>query len=498
MGAFYITTPIFYVNGDPHLGTAYAAINADAFARWRRQRGDEVRFVTGTDEHGLKIAQAAAENGCTPQEWVDGTSGHFIAAWDELGISFDDFVRTTEVRHVQTVQRFLGEIYDRGYIYKGPYHGLYCVACEAYYAEVDLLEGLLCPVHRRVVVEMEEENYFFALSRFTEVLLSLYESEPERIFPRTRRNEVLGFLRQGLEDISITRTSIDWGVPVPWDPGHVFYVWYDALVNYLTAISYGVDDTSFSRWWPSVHHLLGKDILRFHAVWWPAMCLAAGIDPPHRLLVSGWMLVGGEKMSKSMDNQIDPLSASRSLGRDALRYYLLRANSFGSDGDVSLASLSATYNTDLANDLGNLASRVVAVIKSKFAGIAPAIPAVPPESLSFEETLARAIQAWDDFRPQDALEAAMELVRATNALLESVEPWRREPGDPESAVVLGCALEVLRVVAGLVSPAMPDSGAELIRRLGGRSGELVWSEHPGGTVIDKHPPLFPRNREILS
>ncbi len=494
MGKFYITTPIFYVNGDPHLGTAYAAITADALARWHRFRGDEVLYVTGTDEHGLKIAQTAEAHGVTPQEWVDGTSAHFEGAWRELDISFDDFVRTTQPRHVETVQHFLSVIHDNGYIYLGSYQGLYCVGCEAYYTEEELEENL-CPVHHTPVMEMEEENYFFALSQFQDRLIALYENTPEKIFPESRRNEVLSFLRGGLQDISITRTSLKWGVEVPWDANHVFYVWFDALINYLTAIGYD-HDAQWESWWENSYHLLGKDILRFHAVWWPAMCMAAGFEPPHKLLVSGWMLVGGKKMAKSAGNQIDPLTVARQLGREPLRYYLLRANAFGPDGDVSLEALHSVYRSDLANDLGNLVSRVAAVITTKAEGKAPPVPKNPPEVLDFRPRLTRAVNGWDSFNPQDALEATMELVRATNVLLETVEPWRKGVNDPESLVALGSAIEVIRVVAVLIAPVMPDTSVEIARRIGRAEIGLEWSFHEGGQEILRHEPLFPRDRGV--
>lgn len=493
MSRFYITTPIFYVNGDPHLGTAYAAINADAFARWHRLLGDDVLFLTGTDEHGLKIQQSADEHGVSPQEWVDHTSSRFLGAWRELDISFDDFIRTTQQRHHHTVQQFLTAIYDNGYIEKGYYVGLYCVACEAYYEESELLDGNRCPVHERPVTEMSEENYFFKLSAFTDELIELYESGAIRVTPEFRTNEVLGFLRQGLKDISITRTSITWGVKVPWDTNHVFYVWYDALINYLTAIEYGSNSERFDDWWPAVHHLLGKDIIRFHAVWWPAMCLAAGIEPPAQLLVTGWLLVDGAKMSKSSSNQIDPLSVVRELSSDTLRYYLLSAASFGADGDVSLQRLRASYNADLANDLGNLVSRTVALIVQKCGGRAPLAPSIDDRNKALVEFFSNGVAAWNNFQPNVALGAAMEMVRLSNSLLESYEPWRRPVDDPESVWCLGVIREALRLAALLLNPAIPQASQGVLERLGwSEPGPLEWS--PGGEVRElvRAEPLFPR------
>jgi len=276
---FYLTTPIYYVTDPPHLGTAYSTVNADAITRWHRLCGDDVRFLTGTDEHGQKVADAAEEHGVSPQEWADRTSARFVEAWANLDVAYDDFLRTSEDRHRQTVQAFLTKVYENGHIYKGTYHGLYCVSCEDYYTEDELVDGR-CPIHGRPVVEMAEENWFFRLSAFQDRLELWYADAPEAVGPPTKRNEALSFIKGGLRDISITRSSLRWGIEVPWDTAQVFYVWYDALINYLTAVGYGRDDDEVATWWPAVHHLIGKEILRFHCVWWPAMCMAAGVDPP--------------------------------------------------------------------------------------------------------------------------------------------------------------------------------------------------------------------------
>ncbi|MDA8039972.1 MAG: methionine--tRNA ligase [Actinomycetota bacterium] len=504
MGRFYVTTPIYYVNDIPHLGTAYATIVADAIARWHRLEGDDVWYLTGTDEHGLKILRTAEAQGVSPQEWTDRTSARFIEAWRQLGISNDDFIRTTEQRHHRGVQRFMQAIYDNGYLRKGTYEGWYCVSCEAYYAEGDLLEGRLCPLHERAVEWFSEENWFFELSRFEDRLLAWYEEHPSVVFPETRRNEALGIIKGGLQDISITRTSITWGVPVPWDPEHVFYVWSDALVNYVSAIGYGEDDERFSTWWPSVCHLIGKDIIRFHCVWWPAMCMAAGIEPPHSLLVTGFLLVGGKKMAKSAFNQIDPVELAGDVGNDALRYYLLREVTLGQDGEFTYEGLVGRYNSELANNLGNLLSRVAAVVASKCGGIGPAPRPAPESRLAGVAAVvsAQAQQAWRGLAPHDALEATWRLVRAANAELEAVEPWKREPG-AEVDAVLGDSLEVLRIVAVLVSPVLIETAGELWRRLGvagspgapgnaGDRGVLAWGGYPGGVAVEKGAPLFPR------
>jgi methionyl-tRNA synthetase len=504
-GRFFLTTPIYYVNDAPHLGTAYSTVNADALARWHRLIGDDTWFLTGTDEHGLKMARAAQDQGVTPIEWVDKMSRRYLEAWSGLEISNDDFIRTTEPRHIEAVQRFMQAIYDNGYMHKGLYEGWYCVSCEAYYPESDLIGGNLCPLHERPVEWLTEENWFFELSRFEQPLLEWYEKHEDAIFPASRRNEALGIIKGGLQDISITRTSIDWGIPVPWDSAHVVYVWYDALINYITAIGYGEDPGRFADWWPSVHHLLGKDIIRFHCVWWPAMCLAAGIEPPAHFIVHGWLLVGGEKMSKTKLNQIDPVELAHDVGVDALRYHLVREVTLGADGDFTYEGLIARYNADLANNLGNLLARVAAVVASKCGGIGPAPRAAGPD-VRLSEVAAEVVtawrEAWSGFAGHEALEATWRLVRAANGELEAAEPWKLEPGEAVEAV-LGDALEALRIVAVLVSPVMPSAAGELWRRIGlagrpdepasgGEAGDLRWGVYPGGRSVTKGEPLFPR------
>ncbi|MEZ5143979.1 MAG: methionine--tRNA ligase [Acidimicrobiales bacterium] len=498
---FYVTTPIYYVNDVPHIGHAYTTVTADALARWHRLLGDETFFLTGTDEHGLKVQRAAEEQGRTPHEHADVTSARFREAWDLLDISYDDFIRTTEDRHTVSVQAFLQKAHDNGFIYQDTYAGLYCVACEAYYTPADLLDGELCPIHHRPVEHLEEENWFFRLSAFTQPLLDWYEANPDAVQPAGKRNEALGIIRQGLEDISITRTSISWGVPVPWDPDHVFYVWYDALINYVTAIGYGTDHDRFDAWWPAVHHLLGKDILRFHCVYWPAMLLAAGEAPPHRLFVHGYLLVGGEKMSKTRLNQIFPADLVDDFGVDGFRYHFLRDATFGPDGDFSYEGMVTRYNTDLANNLGNLLSRVATVVGKQCGGVGPAPTAGSPLAVVAAEVYAEAAAAWADVAPSRALEATWRLIREANAHLEAHEPWKLDPG-PEVDAVLGDALEVLRIVALLASPAVPRTSDEVWRRIGlpgtPRDQRLpdaaAWGGYPGGLPVTKGAPLFPRIR----
>jgi methionyl-tRNA synthetase len=495
---FYVTTPIYYVNDVPHIGHAYTTVTADALARWHRLVGDDVFFLTGTDEHGLKVARAAQERGLDPLTHADATSERFRDTWRLLNISNDDFIRTTEPRHHRSVQTFLQRIYDNGWIEKGTYAGLYCVSCEAYYTEADLIDGN-CPIHGKPVEWLEEDNWFFKLSAFEEPLLEWYASNADAVQPEGKRNEALGIIRQGLEDVSITRTSIRWGVEVPWDPSHVFYVWYDALINYVTGIGFGEDQARFEAWWPAVHHLIGKDILRFHCVYWPAMLLAADLPPPHRIHVHGFLLVGGEKMSKTRLNQIFPADLVDEFGVDGFRYHFLRDQPFGPDGDFSYEGMVTRYNSDLANNLGNLFSRVATVVSRKCGGVGPAPGADSPLAGLVSEVYEAAAAAWASVAPSRALEATWRLVHDANAHLEANEPWKMEPG-AELDAVMGDALEVLRIVSVLAYPAIPATCEEIWRRIGleGSPGDqrlpdaAAWGGYPGGLPVEKGEALFPR------
>ena len=503
-GRFYLTTPIYYVNDVPHIGHAYTTVTADALARWHRLIGDEVFFLTGTDEYGLKIARSAAAKGITPKEQADQTSARFRETWDLLDVTPDRFIRTTDADHAAAVQAFLTTVHDNGHLYRSTYAGWYCVACEAYYEEADLTPNPdggpgLDPVHRRPVEWFEEENWFFRLSAFEQPLLDWYDAHPEAVAPDGKRNEALGLIRGGLKDISITRTSLDWGVPVPWDPGHVFYVWYDALINYATAIGYGTDPERFAAWWPHVHHLIAKDILRFHCVYWPAMLLAAGEEPPAHIDVHGYLLVGGEKMSKTGLNQIFPADLVADFGVDGFRYHFLRDNPFGPDGDVSHEAMVARYNADLANNLGNLLSRVATVVAKKCDGIGPAPQPDSPLATVAADVVTEVVAAWDAVQPSVALDATWRLIREANAALEAAEPWKAEPG-PDVDAVLGDALEILRLVAILASPVLTRASSEVWRRIG-LSGSpdaqsvpdaVAWGGYPGGLPVEKGDPLFPR------
>ncbi len=499
MGRFYVTTPIYYVNDAPHIGHAYTTLIADAVSRWHRLMGDEVRFLTGTDEHGLKVKQKADEAGVTPKEWADRTVVRFQDAWRMLGISNDDFIRTTEPRHHRAVQRLLQACYDAGDITLGEYRGFYSVSDEEYIAESEVAEY---EARGRKVIEMAEPNYFFRLSRFEQRLLDWYAAHPDAIHPESRRNEVLGFIRQGLQDFSISRTSLTWGIPIPWDPSHVTYVWFDALTNYITAVGYGDDDPTaqeqFRTWWPGIH-LIGKDILRFHCVYWPAMLLSAGVEPPRDWYVHGWLLVGGEKMSKTRLNQIAPADLVAEFGLDGYRYHFLADCPVGPDSDFSYEGMVARYNADLANNLGNLLARVATVVARKCGGTGPAPSPTSALAGAAADAAERAAAAWEAVQPSEALEATWGLIRRTNAHLEAHEPWRKDPG-PEVDAVMGDALEALRIVALLASPAIPGTAQELWRRIGLPGAvtdqrvpdALAWGGYPGGLPVVKGDPLFPR------
>ncbi|HCB34265.1 MAG TPA: methionine--tRNA ligase [Acidimicrobiaceae bacterium] len=493
----YVTTPIFYVNDAPHIGHAYTTIIADAYARWRRLCGDDAMMLTGTDEHGLKVQRAAAENGCTPIEWADRTVVRFQQAWEQLDIGYGDFIRTSEPRHHAAVRRLLQACYDNGDITLQTYEGLYCVSCEAYYTPADLDDGR-CRIHQRPAEHVSEENYFFALSRYEQRLLELYESRPDFVMPATKRNEALGFIRSGLQDFSISRTSIDWGVPLPWDDRHVAYVWFDALTSYITAAGYGSDDDRFARRWPGIH-LIGKDIIRFHCVYWPAMLMSAGVEPPAHVYVHGFLLVGGEKMAKSALNQIAPGDLVAEFGTDGVRHHFLHDQAFGPDGDFSYEAMLARYNADLANNFGNLLSRVSTLVVGKCGGVGPAPQPDSALATAAAACWEAAAKAWDEMAPSEALDAVWRLIRETNAALEKAEPWKLEPG-PAVDAVLGDALEVLRLVAVLTSAAMPESCAQLWRRIGlsGRPDDerlpaaAQWGGYPGGLAVERGEPLFPR------
>jgi methionyl-tRNA synthetase len=495
---FSATTPIYYVNAKPHLGHAYTTIVADAVSRWHRLLGEEVHLLTGTDEHGLKIQQAADAAGVSPKEFADSIAPLFAQAWDRLNITHDDFIRTTEPRHAAGVKKLLQACFDAGDIEADMYRGQYCVACEAYFIEEELIEGK-CPIHMKETTYVEEENYFFRLSRFEDRLLKWYEDHPNAITPGFRMNEVLGFIKGGLNDFSVSRKTLTWGIPLPWDPSHVAYVWFDALANYITAVGYGTDEKAFAENWPVDYHFIGKDIIRFHCVYWPAMLMSAGIEPPKGWAVGGWLLVDGEKMSKTTGNVVNPLDLIDVVGVDGFRYYVLAETTYGNDGDFSDEGLIKRFNSDLANNLGNLAARVATVVEKKCGGVGPASSANSPLAEIAATAVAETSQAWAAVQPSKALEATWKLIGATNSYLEDNEPWKMEPGDAVNTV-MGDALEALRIVSILANPALPTTTQEIWNRIG-LTGNIIdlrinadtkWGQYTGGTQVVKGQPLFPR------
>jgi len=506
---FYITTPIYYVNDVPHIGHAYTTVAADVVARWKRLNGLDVRFLTGTDEHGQKVALAAEQRGMTPQQHVDDIIPRWTELLDLLRISNDDFIRTTEPRHKERVQEFMQQLYDQGDLYTATYAGPYCVRCEAYYTVEELLDGELCPIHRKPVEQMQQENWFFRLSKYQDDLLKLYAEHPEFVRPESRLNEVKAFVESGLQDISASRSAFDWGVEVPWEPGHVFYVWFDALLNYATAAGYGADPEAFARRWPADIHLIGKDIVRFHAVYWPAMLMAGGLEVPKQVYAHGFLLVGGEKMGKSNATGIAPATLVDHFGVDAYRYYFLREISFGHDGTFSWESMEQRYTTDLANDLGNLVNRVLNMVGSYFDGAVPEPTGVEGEAeaaLTADlQTALEGVQAFDTLDFKKALEDLWVLVGGVNRYIEARAPWalNKQGARDDLARCLYTCVDMLRVIAILVSPVMPDAAEALWAKLGLAEplGAQRHPQHtragllPPGVAVDRGNVLFPKLAE---
>jgi methionyl-tRNA synthetase len=502
---YFLTSSIPYVNAEPHVGTAYEIIACDFIARYRRLRGDDVWFLTGTDEHSLNVARSSAERGITPQEWVDQMVPKWLDVWSRLDIAFDDFIRTSEQRHADRVQAFVQRLYDRGQIELGTYIGPYCASCEEFKQEKELIDGN-CPIHGTPVEMLEEENYFFPLSRFQEPLLELYEEHPEFVQPDFRRNEVVSFVQGGLHDLSISRSGTDWGIPIPWDPKHVVYVWVDALLNYATAVGFGTDASLFASLWPANLHIIGKDIVRFHAVIWPALLMAAGEEVPGTVFGHGHLHVGGEKMSKSKGTGVHPVELLDIFGTDSYRYYFMRQFAFGADGDYSLESMTDRHNADLANGLGNLASRILAMLGSYTDGAVPA-QSVDGAEDDLPRVIAEAITRYDDaivaIAPQTALDAVWSVVDRANGYLVEKEPWKlaKDPARrAELESVLYASAELLRILAVLIHPIMPGTAQLLWDQLGmdGVVGDerlpasAAWGLLAPGTVTTKGAGLFPR------
>ncbi|MEJ1155970.1 MULTISPECIES: methionine--tRNA ligase [Microbacterium] len=515
--SFYITTPIYYPSDVPHIGHGYTTVAVDTLARWHRQAGDDTWMLTGTDEHGQKMMRAASANGATPQEWVDRlVTQEWFPLLETLDVANDDFIRTTQPRHEDRVKAFVQAIYDRGYIYAGEFEALYCVGCEEFKTESEIVDGAgpfeglkVCAIHSKPLELLQEKNYFFKLSEFQDRLLELYSSAPDFIRPDSARNEVASFVKQGLKDLSISRSTFDWGIQVPWDESHVIYVWVDALLNYATAVGYGAEPEEFARRWPA-YHVVGKDILRFHAVIWPAMLMAAGLEVPRGVFAHGWLLVGGEKMSKSKLTGIAPSEITDVFGSDAYRFYFLSAIAFGQDGSFSWEDLSARYQAELANGFGNLASRTIAMIERYFDGVVPEAVDYSDGDVRIQKTVSDAAVAADAaierFRIDEAISSIWTIVDALNLYITENEPWALSKDEAQRdrlATVLYTAAEGLRALAVLLSPVMPIATAKLWTALGADSslGSLQnqpvreagsWGILQSGTSVAALVPLFPR------
>ncbi len=507
--SFYITTPIYYPSANLHIGHAYCTTIADTIARYKRANGFDVRFITGSDEHGQKIQRKAKEAGVTPIQYVDGIVANFKKLWSMLGISYDDFVRTSEPRHQKVVQEVLKRVYDKGDIYKKDYVGKYCVPCESFWTDHQIEEaGGVCPDCGRPVETMKESSYFFKMSNYQDKILEYIEAHPDFIQPVSRRNEMISFLKQGLEDLCISRSSFDWGIPVPWDPKHVVYVWFDALLAYFTGIGCMADMEEFHRFWPADLHLVGKEIVRFHTIIWPAMLMAMGEELPKEVYGHGWLVVDGDKMSKSKGNVVDPVEPIKEFGPDAVRYFLLREISLGSDGNYSRKGLIRRVNTDLANDLGNLQYRTVSMIEKYHGGVVHKTVVDNEVDAAFRELAAVTLKdyraAMDKYAINDGIKVIWNYVGAANKYIDASTPWilAKDPAQAKrlEAVMYNLA-DAVRNIAILISSMMPFTAPKIYEQLGlavpdqFMLDDVAWGNLPDGTKVQKGQPIFPRIEE---
>lgn len=500
--SFYVTTPIYYVNDVPHIGHSYTTVAADVLARYKRLKGYEVFFLTGSDEHGQKVEKAAQTNGETPLELADRVVKRFQSLWEKLGISNNDFIRTTQERHKQGVTAIFKQLLDQGDIYLGEYEDWYCTPCETFWTETQAIDGT-CPDCNRPVEKLKEESYFFKMSAYGERLLGHIEANPEFIQPKSKRNEIISFIKEGLRDLSVSRTSFSWGIPVPGNERHVIYVWFDALTNYITALGYPDLQSTYQRFWPVDVHLIGKDILRFHTVYWPTFLMAAGLPLPKKVFAHGWWTVEGQKMSKSLQNVVEPNMLIDTYGVDVVRYFLMREVPFGLDGDFSHTSLVSRINSDLANDLGNLLSRSTAMLVKYFDGKLQAPGPLSEQDLALKEKAVTMVTAVDNHMDElafsKALQAIWDLVSAANKYIDETAPWAmaKDPAQRQQlGTVMYCLLETQRLIHSLIAPFMPQTSSTALHCLGWQQevteADLVWGGLQPGTGIAKAAALFPR------